>query len=662
MIRPPVLSREKTDTLLLLLGCSLTLGMVVPYLLLWINIVVVGMMGWRVWLTIAGRPLPHSRLVSFLALMTLPALYLSYDNMAARESIIALLVLVFTCKLLEMRARRDTFVVVCLCFFLMMTGLLWSQSMTTAALMLAAVLVLLTAHLSFQYGDGAPAMRYRLKLVIKIVITAAPLTLMLFFLFPRIQGPLWGTNMPDPSSRSGMSDTMAPGNITKLALSEEVAFRARFNGAVPPPSALYWRGLVMTHYDGRTWRRAPTESGSLSPLVGKGQRIGYQVMLEPSNQHWLYALDMPTMLPALPGNAAFMMDQREIITSHPLAERVQYDMISVLDYALESPLSPQARAAALDLPPGFNPRTLALAAQLRQQLPDAQAQVNAVLAMIHDQPFRYTLMPPMLGRDAVDDFLFESQSGFCEHYASAFVVLMRALGIPARVVNGYMGGQYNPIGDFLTVRDAEAHAWTEVWMEGRGWVRIDPTTAVAPERVERRGGSGMAQSGLRHLRDFSLVSTIRLRMDAMTDSWNRWVLHYTPKRQANLLRTLGLDKINWLQAGMVLSSGIALILMSLFLSQRRKKRINDPVERLYQQFCEKMRKAGMEKAPHEAPRTYSTRLCAESSRIKPNKRTIAAKALSLIEESRYAKDAMRAPQTAQYSKLVRDLRRLVRAL
>jgi transglutaminase-like putative cysteine protease len=309
-------------------------------------------------------------------------------------------------------------------------------------------------------------------------------------------------------ARSGLSETMAPGTMANLAQSGEPAFRVRFDGRVPAQEQLYWRGPVLGAYDGRTWTRIDAqlrERSARQPLAlsVRGKPVGYEVTLEPSSNHWLFALEMPQRLPELDGNIANVSGEFELTTSFPVLARLRYRMTSFLDYRLQKDGVPPDADHWLQLPGNSNPRALLAGLALRAER-DPRRRVEAVLQRFRRENYVYTLNPPLLGADAVDDFLYGSRAGFCEHYAGSFVFLMRAAGVPARVVTGYQGGELNPLDGYVTVRQSDAHAWAEVWLPGRGWVRIDPTAAVAPERVRRGLAGAIPPRALRHRRPGAL--------------------------------------------------------------------------------------------------------------------------------------------------------------
>jgi transglutaminase-like putative cysteine protease len=609
------IARDKQDTLLLIASSLLVLAPHAAHLPLWVSLLCGATLAWRAAVTLLGRRLPSNVILVPIAAAAMFGVLDSYHTLLGRDAGVAMLVLLVAFKMLEMHARRDLFVVVFLCYFLVLTNFFYSQTIPTALLMLASLVALLATQLSFQLTGAVPPLRTRLWLGAKLLALALPLAGAAFVLFPRIEGPLWG--MPDDShsAKSGLSDTMAPGQMSNLAQSEDVAFRVKFDGPVPAQPQLYWRGPVLGSYDGRTWTRVrPPRHGSAQQLalsVG-GTSVGYQVTLEPSNTRWLFALEMPRAVPDLPGHGVALSGELEFQSLDPIAERVRYDVVSFVHYNLQPDASP-VDGQWLMLPYGLNPRARAAGQALAAE-PDPARRVAAVLRQFAQGGFVYTLQPPLLpGRDSVDDFLYGTRAGFCEHYAGAFVFLMRSAGVPARVVTGYQGGEMNPIDGYLTVRQSDAHAWAEVWLPRRGWVRIDPTAAVAPERVQRSlaralpppapfGFEGLAR--LLQPDPDSLFGRIRYMVGAVNNGWNQWVLNYTPQRQQHVVERLREGLSHW-QSLALIAMLCALLLVVRKFSQRRKA---DPVDALYSVLCQRLDQLGLPRAPDEGPTAYAQRL------------------------------------------------------
>ena len=643
------LARDKRDTLLLIGAALLVLAPHAAHLPAWVSLLCGATLAWRAWLTLRGRRLPRNLVLVPIAAGAMAGVLQTYDTLLGRDAGVAMLVMLVAFKMLEMHARRDLFVVVFLCFFLVLTNFFYSQSIGTALLMLVSIVFLLAAQLSFQLTGRIPPLRARLLMGARTLGLALPLAAAAFVLFPRIEGPLWG--MPDSSrsGKTGLSDTMSPGQLSDLAQSEEVAFRVRFDGAAPAQPLLYWRGPVLGNFDGKTWTRALPLARRTAPqplsIAVSGQALHYQVTQEASNARWLFALELPQALPILAGRTVGVSDELEIEAGTPVTERIRYDLASFTRFALQA--SPRLADSArwLLLPWGSNPRTLAAGRALALE-PDPARRVQSVLDGFAKGDYVYTLQPPLLhGADTIDDFLYSTRAGFCEHYAGAFVFLMRAAGVPARVVTGYQGGEMNPIDGYLTVRQSDAHAWAEVWLPRRGWLRVDPTAMVAPERVQRSvarapppapfGIEGLGR--LMQTDPDSLLGKIRYALGAANNGWNQWVLNYTPQRQQDLLRRLQNNLFNWQAITIVAMLCLLLFLAGKFSLRRRV----DPVDALYSALCRRLGQLGLPRARDEGPTAYAARIAAAP--LAPEARTAAAEFLGRYSAFRYGAQAAAAP-------------------
>ena len=542
------LSRDKSDTLLLLAAASLVLGPHALHLPAWVSALCAGTLVWRGLVTFRGTRMPPAMVLLPLAVAAMGGVFITYKTLLGREAGVAMAVLLVAFKMLEMHAKRDLFVVIYLCFFLVLTNFFYSQSIGTGAMMVVSIIALLTAQLTFQYTGAVPPLARRLKLGAQILGMAAPLALAMFFLFPRIEGPLWGMPGDSHAGRTGLSNNMAPGNISNLAQSSEVAFRAKFSTTPPPQSLLYWRALVLPDFDGRTWTQGPP-LGIVHYVRFKGAPARYQVTLEPTGQRRLFALHLPNSVPPIRDNQAFINGAFELRAVQPINERLRYNVDSQLDYQLDAEALPES-ARWLTLPPGLNPQAMQDGWALQRE-PDPLKRVNSVLARFRKDGFSYTLSPPPLGDNSVDEFLYQTRAGFCEHYASAFVFLMRAAGVPARVVTGYQGGEINPVDGFMVVRQSDAHAWAEVWLAQRGWVRVDPTGAVSPDRVERKLARALpSESVFGQLVEIGLeknswLARLRFQLGAINNGWNQWVLNFDPQRQQKMVDVLADALSNW---------------------------------------------------------------------------------------------------------------------
>ncbi len=593
---------------------ALQMLMLAPHLTrlpLWVGALALGLGGWRLLLAwrSPGR-MPGGWLLVAITLLATTAVVLTYGHLLGPEEGVALLVLMWALKLLETRTERDVMLVLLLGYFLVITNFMYSQSVLMALYMLGTVLLTTTLIVAVQQPALARPRSAELRLALTLLGQATPLMVVLFLLFPRVSGPLWG--MPSTSEgMTGVSDRMAPGGLSKLIQSREIAFRVNFRGAIPDPSALYWRGPVLGYYDGWSWSVGWPAGHRLPPLRDLGEPIDYVVTLEPHKYGWLYALDMPAGAP--PG--ATLDADYTLSLPEPVGQRQRYALRSYLHYRLgETTFDGYARRRALQLPKSGNPRTRALAHTWRSESRSDREIVFRALQLFRDEAFYYTLSPPLLDDDPVDDFLFETRRGFCEHYASAFVLLMRAADVPARVVAGYQGGELNPVGDYLIVRQSDAHAWAEVWLSDAGWTRVDPTVAVAPERVERGLEAALPAGESQTLlaaRGAAWLHPVILAWDALNHRWDYWVLGYGTARQAELLASLGLNARHWQELVVALVAAAATLLGGVFALMRWRgggAQPADPVLRSYRRYCAKLARVGLARRPSEGPLDYAARV------------------------------------------------------
>jgi transglutaminase-like putative cysteine protease len=571
----------------------------------WTSVFALCLLGWRATMTLYGLRMPARWLPVALAVFGMAGIWLEYRTLFGRDAGIALLVLFAGLKLIEMRSHRDATVVVFLCYFLIITNFLFNQSIPTALLMCLALLVMTTAQVSFnapQRAVGADA-----RVAATVLLHAIPLAALLFILFPRIQGPLWRLPQDAYAGITGLSDAMSPGTLSQLSQSDAIAFRALFAGPVPQRHHLYWRGPVFWDYDGRTWRNGSARRLSEFELAGGEARYSYAVILEPHDRNWLFALETPQRLPP----RAVLTGDAQVISFAPVRTRLRYEMVSLAGARFADEEVPDALRRALRLPPGFNPRARELAVTWRRDAGSDERIVLAALRYLSEGGFEYTLVPPLLGRHAVDEFLFSTRAGFCEHFASAFVFLMRAAGLPARVVTGYQGGELNPVDGHLTVRQADAHAWAEVYVPGRSWVRVDPTAAVAPVRVDAGLGDAIPQAGQVPLLLRSgipdWVRSARNNWEALANQWNLWVLGYNTERQREFLNRLGMTDADWKELAATLLTSIAVVLALLVAWSLRGLKRADAVQNAWIAFCAKLERRGIARAPQEGPRDFAAR-------------------------------------------------------
>lgn len=575
----------------------------------WITLAALGLVAWRVGQMQRGWPLPGQKTRLVLAAVALLGVLLSYRTINGADAGTGLLMLMAALKLTEAKSRHEYFLLIVITYFLEIANFLNSQSIPNALLMLPLVLVSTAALLNMTRRGPALGTKESLHQAGLLLGLSLPIALVMFVLFPRIPGPLWGIRGPGTDAVSGLSDTLSPGTISNLVENDQVAFRVKFDGPPPPPAKRYWRGPVLHRFDGKRWSIGwppRHEPGHLKPV---GKPIRYEITLEANDQHWLFALAMPTQI-SIP---AFLTRDYQLLRRHAIKTRIRYEVSSYLHYRTADDLSRFDRFRDVHIPPGIDPRARALAAQWRRDSSTDQQVIDKALRMFHDQPFVYTLHPPLLHGDRIDDFLFSTRKGFCEHYAEAFTFLMRAAHIPARIVTGYQGGEMNPLGDYMIVRQSDAHAWSEVWLDGRGWVRIDPTAAVAPSRVER--GIADALSAADRLPGFDrrgagLLGDLSLSWDVLNNTWNQWVLGYGPEVQGQFLARFGFQPGNWQQLVFALTVLMALMLLGVagfFLWQGRQF-VSDDVQRAYMRFCRRLARRGLAREPWEGPHDFARRV------------------------------------------------------
>src|SRR3569623_253911 len=464
-VRPAAVTLRSATLYRLLAALALVVGPHALHLPLWLSGVAVGLGIWRYIAARRQLRLPPTWLRIALTVLAHGAIFGQYGTLLGRDAGAALLIAMLGLKLLELREPRDVYVVACLGYFLVIVHFLYSQTPLLVVYMLATVVLLTATLIDLNRREHAP-LRPLLRLAATLVGYAVPLMLAAFILFPRISGPLWGLPNDAYSGMSGLSNEMAPGRISQLSLSDAVAFRVEFEGALPPPQQRYWRGPVFSLTDGERWRGGPLGEGERGApsFVALGAPFRYSVTLEPHDHRWLFALDLPAELPA----GARATDEFQLYAPQAVRERQRYTLTSYPDYRTVDMCNDERRRT-LQLPAEGSPRARALAADWRAHATSSADVVQAALRMYREQHFVYTLTPPRIDDDFVDGFLFGTRRGFCEHYAASFAFLMRAAGIPARVVTGYQGGELNSIGNYLVVRQRDAHAWTEVWLGDSGW-------------------------------------------------------------------------------------------------------------------------------------------------------------------------------------------------
>ncbi len=576
--------------------------------------------GWRLMIYYGRAGFPGNVFKTLLVVIGIVGVGHHYDDLIDLLLMNAVLMLAFLLKLLELKQRRDVYVVVFLGYFLVGSRFLFHQGLPNAALGTCCFLLLVASQVAL-HANPTVSRWQPVRVAGLMMLQAVPVMVILFIIFPRL-APIWAVQIREEQASVGLSDTVSPGDISQLARRSDLAFRASFEREMPTAQELYWRALVLTDFDGRTWRPVsdfiPPNSDRIArlrprrPKSAVGRQLNYSVMAEPSQKRWLFAL--PWAFTTHSG--VDHMPQRRLQSKRPLKHRFQYRVTSYLDMPSIT-LDPLARERNLALPDGYNPRSRELAEQWRAQTPSDRALVDTALNFYREKPFVYTLSPPTLGKQSVDDFLFQTQRGFCEHYASSFVFLMRVAGIPARIVAGYQGGRVNPFENYLLVYQYDAHAWAEVWFPESGWQRVDPTAVVAPDRIELGSERAfaseddfLADSPFSRVR-FKLgwLRNLQLRADQLNFLWYRWVLSYDNDRQKELYKKW-LDHLpGWQRALLVMSSlALPVILLALWLYWRGRPRPLAPADRLWLRLSQHFAAAGLARSPSEGPTHYIQRL------------------------------------------------------
>jgi transglutaminase-like putative cysteine protease len=606
------LPRDGRDTLFLLGVIAWVLLPQVSHLPLWCSAGAGAVLLWRGWLALQVRPLPGKWWLRGLLAVMLAATFATHGTLLGRDAGVTMLVVLLTLKTLELRARRDAFVVFFLGFFCMLSNFFYSQSLLTAFSMLLGLLGLLTALVNAHLPVGKPPLAQAAKTAGWMALLGAPIMLVLFLLFPRL-APLWGVPSDAMTGRSGLSASMEVGTIAHLALDDSVAMRIKFEDKAPPQRDLYFRGPVLSNFDGRRWQplRASLPSRYTLPanLRVAGKPIDYEVTLEPTSRPWLFVLEAAAQKPELPGYRSVMDADLQWLTDRPITDIVRYKASSYPAFR-HGPVQPMAGLQEfVDLPPGFNPRTLALASQIRRDPRYAQANagvlVQVVLERLRSGGYTYTLDPGVYGQHTADEFWFDRKEGFCEHIASSFVILMRALDIPARIVTGYQGGERNSVDGFWVIRQSDAHAWAEVWQAGLGWVRVDPTAAVAPGRIGAFQRLAAPQGVVAQaFGNFSptLSAQLRATWEALNNGWNQWVLNYTQGKQLNLLKNIGFESPSWQDLSYLLIAIVVLASLAGAAWTLWERTQHDPWLRLLTRARQRLAQAGIESTPATSPR------------------------------------------------------------
>ncbi len=597
-----------------------------------------------------GWKRPGRLIRGLTALAGFTGVLVSFGFPFAREAGVCLLSVAAGLKPMEIRSQRDKMVALFLSYFLVFTTLLFSTSLPSTLHMFVSVLLITGVVIAVNRPRARPESFLGLSLT--LMLQALPLAVALFFLFPRIQGSLWGIKAPG-TGISGISDTLGFGSITSLAKDRRVAFRAAFTGEVPEPEFLYFRALVFQDLGPSGWTRGDW-APSLFSLPKAPARTRYEIILEPHGKKWLPALDLPV---STPPNAR-MKGNYTLIANSAVKKTMRYSLVSALDARIAtSPPDP----GYLSLPEGGNPEARALAKAWRRAHGTPEGIVAAALDFFKTGEFFYTLNPPPMDQNSVDQFIFEKKRGYCGHYAASFAFLMRASGIPTRILGGYLGGELNPFGNYLIVRQSEAHAWVEVWLEKKGWTRIDPTSVVAPLRVAGGLEAALPPADRSAVFLFSgegrvgrLMKRVTLGWDALNLGWNRWVIGYSFTKQNALLSKLGLEAVS--RAGRVkhllflTALLLPLALLIPLFTNYRKKGEKDPAAELHDLFCRKLARIDLPRKPCLGPDDFAAKIAVKRPDLAVRTREIT----ELYIRMRYTGKGVRQGELKKLRTLVRE--------
>jgi len=595
----------------------------VLHLPLWVSANVGLLLAWQATGIARGWRAPPVMVRAIITLAVFVAVFVGFGRVNGQGAGVSLLTLMLALKLSEVVRYRDVVVVLCLCCFVLVTQFLFSQSLGMAVYLLMGCWLVVAGFVHAHIQDSAlhqSAHRHALAESARLLALAIPVAAIFFVLFPRLPGPLWGLPANDHGqATTGLSDRMSPGSLSSLAQSDAVALRARFDAAAPPPAARYWRGPVFWDFRNGTWsnnRRAP--SLPLASIDVRDDTYTTDITLAPTHNPWLIALDIPLDVDRTYTQSA----GATLLAPDDIDQRIRYIAHSATAYTLDAKLPAAARQRALAIPGNGNSQARALGARWAASGSPAEVVADA-LQMFRQKPFRYTLNAPRTSQaNSVDDFLFRTRAGFCEHFAGAFTFVMRAAGIPARVVTGFQGAEHSTVGNYWIVRNADAHAWSEVWLAGRGWIRVDPTAAVAPSRIERGITAAVSDQGdlpfMARRQASSAIYQARMAWDAVNAGWNRWFLAYGPELQQQLFAWLGLAGFGSAIAMLTFGTVGLLGLVSLWLAWRmRPRRIADPVERAWQGVLARLARRGLTPATGEAPQTFAARVAQHRPDLAP---------------------------------------------
>lgn len=551
--------------------------------------------------------LPNRWILFLVTLLAIALLIVQHRGLFGRDGGTALIVVALGLKLFEIRSRREIYLVVYLSFIVAASQFLYEQSIFMAGyIFVVCASQLLT--LIFETAHQIPS-RVAIKTAMAITLQALPLAIVVFMLFPRVEAPRWMWLQDNNKALSGLNNTLEPGSISDLSLSDELVFRVHFRGDLPPAALRYWRGPVYTKTDGGRWFVADKHDQLPLKPDFNGESYSYTLLMEPQKQDWVFALEMAEQFDAsLKQDALF-----QLRTNKRFSERAEYQLTSRTQYKTAA-ITPAEYQDNLQLPVAPSAKQLQLIKALHGFEAQPELFIQNLLNHFRREKFYYTLTPPLMPDNPIDTFLFETRSGFCSHYATAFVYLLRITKIPARVVGGYQGGEFNKVGEFLEIRQADAHAWAEVWLENQGWVRFDPTAAIAPERIERgvnvdlQVATGAVNFGglARDSVALNWLKRGRQLWRSVDYNWQRWVINYNSANQSQFLQSLGIEDLTALLKWLM-GSVLAVTFPLAWWLLRQKVRVSDKAVKYYRSFCAKLAKKGTEIHLGEGARAFSER-------------------------------------------------------
>jgi len=630
--------------------------LIAPYAPVWCVLIALAAATWRV-LVATGYIAPVKRFVGMRFMMgavtaaLVVAVAVNFRTLNGLAAGTALLLVMGALKLLEARSRRDDGIVTGVAMFMLLASALAAQSLARVPLYLLTIWGACAAIALIADRSGALAPRAALRLSARALAMSLPLAAACFLFFPRIEGQFWALQRTSEAT-TGITDEMSPGNISRIAADYEPAFRVRFEGPRPPQSSLYWRGPVLNDFDGFTWRRDRLKFYGGVPVEMQGAPLRYRITLEPSNQRWLFALD--TVDRVSRQDVLMAPQDRQLSRIEPITSVLSYDATSYLATRSKGTLSTFGRRFETTLPLERNPRARALALDLRARTHSDAEFAQATLDWFRDNGLEYTVEPGVTTLDSVDTTLFDSKRGFCGHFASAYAMMMRAAGVPARIVTGYLGGEWNPFGEYFIVNQADAHAWTEIWLEGSGWTRVDPTVVVAPERLTRGIGDLLADSlpATTVFMHYAWINRIGQLWDGASHWWQERVVDFNLRAQMDLLEKLGVDSPSWQHLGWAFTLGlltwIAWVSLTLRRSVARAK--PDRIGRAWLRVTRKLSRVAPAREPAEGPMEYARRVGAHRPEIAERIVALA----TLYARLRFGRDGSQ-QDVARFEREVRNL-------